>query len=289
MTEKQRFRADSFVLPPSSPTASIDPVNDASWLTDPPVSGSPGAKSYPRMVTPLPLPVDTPPLQPDPLDLAAAAKISAPRRLRERISRFVAPTLVLLLLGAIALLWLAPTASSSPSPSSITQQSFGNSTTPGTGDTGGSGDLHVYVTGAVKHPGVYDLPAGARVYQLIQAAGGTLPNANLVALNMAASLTDGQEVYVISNGEIPPTYLGGVPGPGTDTGSGSGTPTTSRQLININTASSDEMRSALHISSTTAQKIIDYRTQYGPYTSVDQLLQVVSKEIYDKIKNEVTV
>lgn len=137
---------------------------------------------------------------------------------------------------------------------------------------------------------MYDLPAGARVYQLIQAAGGTLPNANLVALNLAAPLTDGEEVYVITTGEIPPTYLGGVPGPGTGTGMpGGSTPTTSGQLININTASSDEMRTALHISSATAQKIIDYRTQYGPFTSVDQLLQVVSKEIYDKIKNEVTV
>jgi competence protein ComEA len=242
------------------------------------------------MMTPPPLPVDTPSVQPDPLDLAAATKITAPRRLQQRIARFVAPALVLLLLGAIALLWLMPTTSSSPSPSSITQQSFSNSSTSGTGDSGGGGggDLHVYVTGAVRHPGVYDLPAGARVYQLIQAAGGTLPNANLVALNMAAPLTDGQEVYVISNGEIPPTYLGGVPGPGTVTSSG-GTPTASGQLININTASSDEMRTALHISSTTAQKIIDYRTQNGPYTSVDQLLQVVSKEIYDKIKDEVTV
>jgi competence ComEA-like helix-hairpin-helix protein len=283
MTEKQRFRTDSFTFPPSPPTASID----SSSFAAPSASGPPGAIPYP-MMTPLPPPVDTPPGQPDPFDLAAA-KITAPRHLQQRISRFVAPTLVLLLLGTIALLWLTPTASSSPSPSSITQQSFGNSSTSTTGDTGGGGDLHVYVTGAVKHPGVYDLPAGARVYQLIQAAGGTLPNANLVALNMAAPLTDGQEVYVISNGEIPPTYLGGVPGPGTGTGSGSGTPIASGQLININTASSDEMRTALHISSATAQKIIDYRTQYGPYTSVDQLLQVVSKEIYDKIKNEVTV
>lgn len=112
-----------------------------------------------------------------------------------------------------------------------------------------------------------------------------MPDANLVALNMAAPLTDGQEVYVISNGEIPPTYQGGVPGPG----STSGTATASGQLININTASLDEMRSALHISSTTAQNIVNYRTQHGPFTSVDQLLQVVSKSIYDKIKGSVTV
>jgi competence protein ComEA len=49
------------------------------------------------------------------------------------------------------------------------------------------------------------------------------------------------------------------------------------------------MRTALHVSSTTAQDIVNYRLQHGPYTSIDQLLNVVSKEIYDKIKNEVTI
>ncbi len=55
------------------------------------------------------------------------------------------------------------------------------------------------IVGAVRHPGVYTLPASARVYQLLQAAGGPLPNADLVALNMAAKLSDGQEVYVAVN------------------------------------------------------------------------------------------
>ncbi len=225
----------------------------------------------------------------DPFDLASDAKIVAPRPIRKRLARFVAPVIALLLIGAIAYIWFAP-ASSSPASSSqsgISQQSFGNapSGSSGASSDGSVGDLHVYVVGAVKHPGVYDLPPGARVYQLIAAAGGPQPNANLVALNMAATLTDGQEVYVITNGEIPPTYLGGVPGPG----GAYGTATASGQIININTASVDEMRNALHISSTTAQNIVNYRTQHGPFTSIDQLLQVVSKSIYDKIKAQVTV
>jgi competence protein ComEA len=226
-------------------------------------------------------------------DSLPGAKITAPRPLRKRLARVVAPAIVLLLLGGIAYVWFAPTASSSSSsPSSTTQQSFGNSPNAGASagnSNSGSGDINVYVVGAVKHPGVYDLPAGARVFQLIQAAGGALPNANLVALNMAAPLTDGQEVYVITTGEIPPAYLGGVPGTGSSGAGNTGTVTASGQLININTASSDEMRSALHVSSATAANIIAYRTQNGPYTSIDQLLQVVSKEIYDKIKGQVTV
>ncbi|HEY6541767.1 MAG TPA: ComEA family DNA-binding protein [Ktedonobacteraceae bacterium] len=148
--------------------------------------------------------------------------------------------------------------------------------------TGGA--LHVYVIGSVRHPGVYTLPAGARVYQLLQSAGGALPQADLVSLNLAASLTDGQEVYVLAVGESPPTYLGGVPGPGAN-GTVTTTSTQSGQIVNLNTATSDEMRSILHVSSVTAQKIISAR----PFTSVDQLLQVVSRSIYDKIKNSVTV
>src|SRR5207248_5372206 len=122
----------------------------------------------------------------------------------------------------------------------------------------------------------------------LQAAGGPLPKANLVALNLAATLTDGEEVYVTVVGENPPTYVGGVSGPGTSTG-GSSSPTAGGQLVNINTASVDEMRQSLHISSTTAQNIVTYRTQHGPFTSVDQLLQVASRSIYDKIKDLGTV
>jgi len=186
---------------------------------------------------------------------------------------------------ALFFIWHPPT--STPSAPGITQQNFSgtsSNTASSTGDsTSTSGDIHVYVVGAVKHPGVYTLPAGARVYQLLQAAGGALSNANLVALNLAASLTDGEEVYVIVNGEIPPAYQGGVPGPGTN-----GTATTG-QPVNINTASVAEMHQNLHISSTTAQNIVNYRQQHGPYTSIDQLQQVVSKSIYEKIKNLVTI
>jgi competence protein ComEA len=146
--------------------------------------------------------------------------------------------------------------------------------------------IQVYVVGAIQHPGVYTLPMGARVYQLVQAAGGTLPGADLVALNLAAQLTDGEEIYVLREGETPHSgYTNGSFVPG-----GTGTPTAaSGQLVNINTASETEMRQVLHVSAATAQKIIAYRTQHGPYTSVDQLLQVVSKSIYDHIKTLVTV
>jgi len=140
----------------------------------------------------------------------------------------------------------------------------------------------VYVVGAVKHPGVYVLSNDARIYDLVQAAGGVQSQANLVALNLAAKLTDGQEVYVPMVGETSPTCMGGISAANTSTGSTS-------PLININTASAAELQQQLHVSSKVASAIVNYRVQHGPYSSVDQLSQVVSKTTYDKIKGLVTV
>jgi competence protein ComEA len=232
-------------------------------------------------LAPLPIPLS-------PADPTLLSQPSITRRLRV----IIPIAIVLLLLLGIYFVWNASTTSSplSTNSSGITQQNFGNgpastSSNAAATTSSNSGNIQVYIVGAVLHPGVYTLAAGARVYALLQAAGGPLPKANLVALNLAAKLTDGEEVYVTMIGEIPPTYLGGVPGPGNGTPNNAAT----GQLVNINTASADEMRQNLHVSSTTAQNIVNYRTQHGPFSSIDQLLQVVSKSIYDHIKGLVTI
>ena len=204
---------------------------------------------------------------------------------KKKLTRIVAIVVILALGIALYFIWHTP-ASTNSSPV-ITQQNFNGTSSNSSVNTNSplttNGNLHVYVVGAVKHQGVYTLPAGARVYQLIQAAGGTLPNADLIALNLAAPLHDGQEVYVTRIGEKPPTYVGGVPGPGT---SGSAT---AGQLVNINTASAADLQQKLHLSAKSAQDIINYRQQHGPFRSIDQLLQVVSQTIYNKIKGQITV
>jgi competence protein ComEA len=211
---------------------------------------------------------------------------------KRTFTRALPLVLLLALIVAVYFVWNPPISPSSSSGSSISQQNFGAPATTNsknspanTNNSTGSGNIQDYIVGAVKNPGVYTLSPGSRVYQLLQAAGGPLPKANLVALNLAAPLKDGEEIYVTLIGEVPPTYLGGVPGPA----SGSNTTPGSGQLININTASADELRLSLHISSTTAQSIVTYRLQHGAYSSVDQLLNVISRSIYDKIKNLVTV
>jgi len=217
---------------------------------------------------------------------------------KTRILRIAAGAFVLVVALALYFIWRpAPSISSS---SLVTQQNFSgtapkvssknNGTTTAT-TTSSGGDIQAYIVGAVQHPGVYTLPANARVYQLLQAAGGPLPNANLVALNLAAKLNDGQEVYVLAIGESLPSVINSLLGTpsGTPSAASSAGSSSSQQLVNINTASADELRQKLSVSSKTAQTIVSYRQQHGPFTSVDQLSQVVSKSIYDKIKNKVTV
>jgi competence protein ComEA len=208
--------------------------------------------------------------------------------------RKLRPLIILAIIGfgcALYFIWRTPTTNSSAAAPTISQ-SFSKSTVTAQKDTNSTittavptNTIQVYVTGAVQHPGVYTLSSDARIYQLLQVAGGPLPDANLVALNLAEKLVDGQEVYVSKVGETPPITNS------TDTSSSTTSNSTSAnqgQLVNINSASESDLKQKLHLSTKSAQGIINYR-QLHPFTSVDQLLQVVSQAIYNKIKNLVTV
>lgn len=181
---------------------------------------------------------------------------------------------------AVYFIWRPPSTNSSSAPLlslSSSSTNKGNSSSSTTTNAP-SGPILVYVAGAVQHPGVYTLSSDARIYQLLDAAGGPLPNADLVVLNLAEKLVDGQEVYVSRIGETPP-----VLGSTTNNSNNQG------QLVNINTASATDLQQKLHLSAKSAQDIINYRQQHGPFRSIDQLLQAVSQTIYNKIKGQITV
>jgi competence protein ComEA len=139
--------------------------------------------------------------------------------------------------------------------------------------------LIVDVAGAVRKPGVYQLTEGQRVIDAIQAAGGPTPKASLEALNLAAPLTDGVQILVPT--QAPPgATVGGT--------AASGGPT---QLINVNTASATDLEALPGIGEVIAQRIVDYRTQNGPFTSVDDLEDVsgIGEAILGDIHDLVTV
>ena len=115
--------------------------------------------------------------------------------------------------------------------------------------------LVVDVAGAVKRPGVYTVPSGERVVDAIARAGGFTAHANRTAVNLAAPLVDGEQVVVAGVG------AGGAAG----SSSAPGAP------VSLNSATAEQLDALPGIGPVTAQKIIDYRTQHGPFASVDGL------------------
>jgi competence protein ComEA len=136
--------------------------------------------------------------------------------------------------------------------------------------TGHATTIQAYVLGAVWVPGVYALPEGGRVRDLVAAAGGLVGDADIARVDMAALVVDGQEVYVPHVGEVVPVEVGGK--------------------LDINRASAEQMHDALGISLTIARRIVAYRASHGNFTAVSQLLLVpVSRATYDRMKDLVTV
>jgi competence protein ComEA len=132
-------------------------------------------------------------------------------------------------------------------------------------------DIAVHVAGNVLKPGVYDLPGDARVVDAIRLAGGATAIADLNAINLANPLNDGQQVYVPAVGEkVPPSSNGLSAG-----GSGTGSATNSVEYpININSADAALLDELPGVGPATAQAIVTYRDQNGPFVNVNGLEDV---------------
>ena len=160
-----------------------------------------------------------------------------------------------------------------------TASASGGSAAGGDG-AAGSGQIVVDVDGAVAHPGLYKLPPGSRVQAALAAAGGLSPQADAHRINRAAKLHDGQKLYVLSQGESAPPQAasGGQSCEGQSCtsadGADAGSDAEGQGLVNINTANATQLTQLPGIGPAIAQKIIDYRTANGPFTSVDDLTKV---------------
>jgi competence protein ComEA len=132
----------------------------------------------------------------------------------------------------------------------------------------------VYVTGAVVAPGVIHLPTGARLVDAIEEAGGALPEADLTVLNLAARLTDGERIYVPLPGETPPPVTGPGSGPGGGGGISGGSSTAGSGLLNVNTATADQLTALPGIGPVLAQRIVDFRSAHGSFDVLADLGEV---------------
>jgi len=139
--------------------------------------------------------------------------------------------------------------------------------------------LIVHVAGEVRRPGVYEFAEGERVIDAIEAAGGPTGKAALDGLNLAAPLTDGTQVVVPSSAPV------GAPSSTAPAATGGS------ELVNLNTATADQLEALPGIGEVLAQAIIDYRTESGPFTSVDQLEDVsgIGPAILENVRDLVTV
>lgn len=134
----------------------------------------------------------------------------------------------------------------------------------------------VSVVGQVVRPGLVVLPQGARVADALAAAGGLLPAADPAAVNLAAVVTDGQQIAV------------GVAGAAGGAGSA---PQAAGGLVSLNTATVAELDALPGIGAVLAQRIVDHRAQSGPFTAVEQLEDVpgIGPATYDELADLVTV
>ncbi len=138
----------------------------------------------------------------------------------------------------------------------------------------GEEKIKVEILGAVKNPGVYEMSEGDRVSDLIAQAGGLLREANLGAMKIsqASQLIDGQRVYI-------PGLVETV------------SQAKNSDKININTASLAELDSLPGVGEVIAQRIIDYRTQNGPFQTIEEIKNVsgIGDKKFEDLKNLITV
>lgn len=137
--------------------------------------------------------------------------------------------------------------------------------------------LVVAVVGQVVTPGLVTLPVGSRVADAVAAAGGALPHADLSTINLARILVDGEQVAV----GVP----GAAPAPGAPAGGGGSA------AVNINAASESELEELPGVGPVLAGRIVQWRTENGAFTSVEQLQEVdgIGPSTFEELRDEVTV
>ena len=134
--------------------------------------------------------------------------------------------------------------------------------------------ITVHLVGAVISPGIYHLPAGSRVYELLEAAGGAAADADTASLNLARPLYDGEQVTVLRAGDV-----------------ANGAAPPSEGKVNINKAGVEELMTLPSIGEVRARRIFDYREKYGPFTDITELMDVsgIGQGIFKQIEDLITI
>lgn len=265
------------------------------------------------------------PPQPTPRRLLRAPQGLAEARWRP--SRQATVALVLIALCAVAIFGVrillardtpSPTAAPTLKPATAASASLAPAAAasvpapPTTVATSASGVVYVHVVGQVKRPGVVSLKPGARVADAVKAAGGLSTSADLAAVNLARAVSDGEQIYVPKPGEkhqpqapdapAAPAASGGTNGdagaasaaqsnagqasPGASSASGG-----SGGTVNLNTADLAALDALPGVGPVLAQRILDWRTEHGKFSSVEELNEVsgIGDKAMERLRSKVTV
>ena len=206
-------------------------------------------------------------------------------RMRHKKRKIVA-TLAVCILGFSVYSWwskTAPPQPEAPSPGAEVAEASRKS----------RGEIVVYVSGLVEHPGVIKLPAGSRALDAVNAAGGLLFGAEVSKLNLAQPLRDGIQVHVpgipaVKNDGLSSHYqIDAGPGKKPSSPSGSVTPS---DKININTATAAELDKLPGVGPAMAKRIVEWRQANGPFQSGEDLKQVkgIGDAKYQKLKDKIS-
>lgn len=240
------------------------------------------------------------PAPPKPAILTVPVALRGVRARPRRLA--VLGVMVLLLTAAVVLGIRVAWARSSATPQPVAATAHGppdglvSRTVPAAFASGGAAGLPtvasvllVHVVGQVRRPGVVRLPPGSRVLDAVRAAGGATSSADLNHLNLARPVADGEQIVVPRPGES--ILQGGVPGVG---GAGAGSSAGAGSvggLVDLNTADAAALDSLPGVGPVLAQRILDWRTQHGRFTSVDELGEVsgIGDKILAQLRPKVTV
>ncbi|QIW80723.1 helix-hairpin-helix domain-containing protein [Bacillus tequilensis] len=139
------------------------------------------------------------------------------------------------------------------------------------------------IKGAVQRPGVYEMRTGDRVSQAIEKAGGTSEQADELQVNLAELLQDGTVVYIPKKGEEKAAQQGA--GVAVKSGGGEGA------LVNINTATIEELQDISGVGPSKAEAIVAYREENGRFQTIEDIMKVsgIGEKSFEKIKSSITV
>lgn len=176
-----------------------------------------------------------------------------------------------LLVAALVVRALVSGGGEEPAAVRVDQPPGGLAPAPGGAAPAGGGAV-VQVAGEVRRPGVYTVPAGARVHEAVERAGGLTRRADPAGVNLVARVSDGQQVIVPRRGAAAvPTASGptGAPSPGAPSSPGAAGP-----KVSLGSATVEQLDAIDGIGPTLAQRIVEYRQEHGGFSSIDELRQV---------------